>query len=297
MNRGRLAAALRLAGAVAVLATSAARAEDAAPPAQDADHWVTVMAGALRVAATMSAHAHVAVDKPGKEDDFAFDMQILRDFEGTSTRTLIEMREAGDTRSIVNELVETPGEPLTNWYWDLQKRRWIRIRGILPTDPFADTTFAYEDLWFTEPAQRRSGRAKWVEENGRRFVEIESDPYHYYLRVLTRIDPESGLPLRVRFIDNTGVAVREQSYENVTLVDGRAFPTVVRLRDIAKSSETTITFGDVRFDRRIPPSYFDLSAIEDRMRRGADPLPEPPDLRGEALPNAKPPAPVSAEAR
>jgi hypothetical protein len=278
VRRGRLAPAL--AGAVALLA-AAALAQDAAP-AHDADHWMTKMAEALQIGATMSAHAHVAVDKDGREDDFAFDMQILRDGEGGSTRTVFEMREAGDTASIVNELVETPGKPLTSWYWDLQKRRWIRITGIQPTDPFADTSFAYEDLWFTEPALRRKGRAKWVEENGRRFIEIESDPYHYYLRVVTRIDPESGLPVKVRFIDNTGVPIREQHYEKITIVDGRAFPTVVRLRDLMKNSETTITFGDVHFGRRIPPSYFDLSVIDDRMRRGADPLPEPPDLRNEA---------------
>ena len=100
------------------------------------------MAEALRIGETMSAHAHVDVDKPGRDDDFAFDMQLLRDFDGGSTRTIIEMREVGDTRSIVSELVEKPGEPLTSWYWDLQKRRWVRVRGMLATDPFADTTFA-----------------------------------------------------------------------------------------------------------------------------------------------------------
>lgn len=272
--------ATALAGMVALLAF-AARAQDEMS-AHDADHWMTKMAEALQVDATMSAHAHVAVDKNGREDDFAFDMQILRESAGGSKRTVFEMREAGDAQSIVNELVEAPGKPLTSWYWDLQKRRWIRITGIQPTDPFADTTFAFEDLWFTEPALRRKGSAKWVHENGRRYVEIESEPYHYYLRVVTRIDPESGLPVKVRFIDNAGVPIREQHYERITIVDGRAFPTVVRLRDLTKSSETTITFGDVRFGRRIPPSYFDLSVMDDRMRRGADPLPEPPDLRKEA---------------
>ena len=280
MKRSRLASALRLAGAVAMLASATARAEEVAP-AHDADHWITVMAKALRVASTMSAHAHVAVDKTGREDDFAFDMQILRGVEGRATRTVFEMREVGDTKSIVTEVIDAPGEPLTSWYWDLQKRRWIRIRGIQGTDAFADTSFTYEDLWLVEPSQRRSGRARWVDDNGRRLIEIESEPYHHYLRVVTRIDPESGLPVLVRFIDNTGVPIREQHYEKITLVDGRAFPSVVRLRDLATNGETTITYGDVRFDRRIPPSYFDLSVMNDRMRRGADPLPEPPDLRDE----------------
>jgi hypothetical protein len=277
----RFVTALRLAGVVAMLAVTSARAQDAAS-AHDADHWITRMAEALHVADTMSAHAHVDVDKPGRDDDFDFDMQILRDVAGRSTRTVLEMRETGDTQSIVTELVATPGEPLTSWYWDLQKRRWVRIRGLQGTDPFADTTFRYEDLWFVEPSPRRKGRAKWVEEAGRRLVEIESDPYHYYQRVVTRIDPESGLPLSVRFIDNTGVVVREQHYEKITLADGRAFPSVVRLRDLSTRSVTTISFSDVRFGRRIPASFFDLSAIEDRLRRGADPLPEPPDLRDEA---------------
>jgi hypothetical protein len=273
---------LRMACAVAMLGFAAAVHAEEADSVHDADHWVTVMAKALRVGSTMSAHAHVAVDKAGRDDDFAFDMQILRGFATGSTRTIFEMREVGDPNSVVTEVIDAPGEPLTSWYWDLQKRRWIRIRGLQGTDAFADTTFTYEDLWLTEPALRRKGRAKWVDDNGRRLVEIESEPYHYYQRVVTRIDPGSGLPLQVRFIDNTGVPIREQNYEKITVVDGLVFPTVVRLRDLATQSETTITYSDVRFDRRIPPSYFDLSVINDRMRRGADPLPEPPDLRDEA---------------
>jgi len=276
--------ALRCMGAVAMLAAGSARAQQPDADAHDADYWITRIADALRIGETMSAHAHVEVNKPAREDDFNFDMQLLRGVEGRSTRTVLEMREAGDTKSIVTELVDTPGEPLTSWYWDLSKRRWIRIRGLQGTDPFADTTFGYEDLWFTEPTPRRKGTAKWVEEGGRRLIEIESEPYHYYLRVVTRIDPESGLPQSVRFIDNTGVPIREQRYEKITLVDGRAFPTVVRLRDIASSSETTVTFGDVHFGRRIPPSYFDLSVMNDRLRRGVDPVPEPPDLRDETPP-------------
>jgi hypothetical protein len=287
-----LVSALCFLGAVSMLGSPAAHAEEAAP-AHDADHWVTVMAKALRVASTMSAHAHVAVDKAGRDDDFAFDMQILRGVEGDTTRTVFEMREVGDTKSIGTEVIDVPGQPLTSWYWDLQKRRWIRIRGIQGTDAFADTTFNYEDLWLTEPSLRRSGRAKWIDDNGRRLVEIESEPYHHYLRVVTRIDPESGLPVLVRFIDNTGVPIREQRYEKITAVDGHAFPSVVRLRDLPTNSETTITYGDVHFDRRIPPSYFDLSVMNDRMRRGADPLPEPPDLREEKK-DAAAPTPAAA---
>jgi hypothetical protein len=266
--------------AAALFAARSASAADpaaAAADAHDADYWITRVSEALRIGPTMSAHAHVVVDKPGREEDFAFDMQLLRGREEGTTRTVIEMRQVGDEKSIVTELVEAPGEPLTSWYWDLQKRRWLAIRGLQPTDYFADTPFGYEDLWLTEPAARRRGKARFVEEGGRRLVEIESEPYHYYQRVVTRIDPETGLPVRVRFIDNAGAPIREQHYEQVTLVDGAPFPSVVRLRDLAAGGQTTVTFGDVRFGRRIPPSYFDRSVMDDRLRRGVDAVPEPPD--------------------
>jgi hypothetical protein len=266
------------AGLVAALAALAAAPGSAAEPgAENAAHWMRRMRDAFRFDHTMSAHAHVVVNNPGSESDFAFDMHLLRDRDGDSVRTVIEMREVGDPKSVVNEIVEKPGEPLTNWYWDLQKRRWIAIRGILATDPFADTMFRYEDLWLTEPLARRVGKARIVEDGGRRFVHVDSDPYHYYQRVETRLDPETGLPTRVRFIDNAGAPIREQVYEQTTLVDGLPFPTVVRIRDLMGGGETTVTFGDVRFGRRIPPSFFDLSVIDDRLRRGVDPVPDPPD--------------------
>jgi hypothetical protein len=279
-----------VAAAVVLLLAASAGADD--PDARTADHWVSRMGEAFRVGHTMSAHAHVTVNNPGSESDFAFDMHMLRDRSGDDVRTVIEMREVGDPKSVVNELVEKRGEPLTNWYWDLQKRRWIAIRGLLATDPFADTMFRYEDLWLTEPVARRAGKARWVDEGGRRWIQIDSDPYHYYLRVETRIDPETGLPSRVRFIDNAGAPIREQHYEQTTLVDGLPFPSTVRIRDLMGGGDTTVTFGDVHFGRRIPPSFFDLSVIDDRLRRGVDPVPDPPDRPD--LPDAPSVAPAKA---
>lgn len=278
--------------AAVLFAATAARAGEI--PALSADAWVTRMAEALRIGESMSAHAHVVVDQSGREDDFAFDMQLLREAAGErpGRRTVIEMREVGDTRSIVIQIVDEAGRPLTSWFWDIPKRRWLSVKGLLATDPWADTPFRYEDLWFTDPVARRTGTVSVVEESGRQFVRLESDPYHYYKHVITKIDPESGLPVHVRYVDNTGVPIRELHFEQVTLVDGRPFPTVLRLRDLANHGQTTITFGEVRFDRRIPPSFFDLSVMDDRLRRGADPLPEPPDLRDAPAAPLPPPEPA-----
>ena len=262
MSRGALLAAL-----LVVLGAAGAGAEELG-----ADAWCSRVAEALRVAAPMSARAHMTVRRPG-ERDWEFDLEMLRQPHRAGARTVFEMREVGDPRSIVSELVVAPGEPLVNWYWDLQKRRWLAVKGIQATDRFAETLFRYEDLWLADPSARRSGAVRRVEEEGRRWLVLESAPYHYYLRVETWVDPETSLPHRIRFIDNTGTPIREQHFESVETVDGRPFPRRVRLRDLVTGEESTLTWEEVRFDAEIPPSFFDLSAIQDRLTKGVDPVP------------------------
>ncbi len=260
--RSALVLALTLAGPVAPLADEAL----------SADAWHTRMAEALRIDESLAGRAQVRIGRPGDRDlEFAFD--ALRQSGADSTRTVFEMQEKGDDQSIVSELVTTPGEPLTNWYWDVQQRRWLAVRGLLATDPWADSLFRHEDLWLSDPVARRSGSVRRVEEDGQRFVELHSDPYHYYGRVETRIDPETSLPVRVRFIDVTGTPIREQRFESVEMVGGRPFPKVVRIRDLMSGAESVLTWERLEFGRRIPPSLLDLSALQDRIRKGVDPVP------------------------
>lgn len=272
--RGKLAsrsgAALR--SMVLVALALAGPGAPLADEALSADAWHDRMAEALRIDESMAGRAQVRIGRPGERDlEFAFD--ALRRPGADGTRTVFEMQEKGDDESIVSELVVAPGEALVNWYWDVQQRRWIAVRGLLATDPWADSLFRHEDLWLTDPASRRSGAVHSVEVDGRRFVDLHSDPYHYYGRVETRIDPETSLPVRVRFIDVTGAPIREQHYESVELVGGRPFPKVVRIRDLMSGAESVVSWERIEFGRRIPPSLLDLSALQDRIRKGVDPVP------------------------
>lgn len=264
----RLAAPLTL----LLLALVAVPRAGAADPPLDADQWSTRVADALRVDATLAGSARMRVERPGDRNlEFSFD--VLRQPWREGMRTVFEMRETGDERSVVSELVVEPGQPLVNWYWDLQKRRWLSVRGLLATDPWADTGFRHEDLWLVDPAERRKGSVRDVEEDGVRFVELHSEPYHYYGRVETRIDPRTSLPVRIRFIDVTGAPIREQAFESVEDVGGRPFPKVVRLRELQTGGQSVLTWERVEFDRKIPPSFLDLSVLHDRITKGVDPVP------------------------
>lgn len=277
--RGRRAGSVWLAAIVLAVAPGGARA---AEPALDADQWATRIADALRVGATLSGRAHMRVERPGDPPlEFRFD--VLRQPWRGGTRSVFEMQEQGDPQSVVSELVVQPGEPMVNWYWDLQKRRWLAVRGLLATDPWADSDFRHEDLWLTDPVERRRGTVREVEEGGRRYVEIHSEPYHYYGRVETRVDPATALPVRIRFVDVTGAPIREQLFESLEVVDGRPFPKVIRLRELQTHQESVLTWERVEFGRKIPPSFLDLSALHDRITKGVDPVPL------DALPELQPP--------
>lgn len=274
---------IRGAGGLALVLAFAVPAGAEAP--LDADQWSTRVAEALRVDAPLAGRAHLRVERPGDPPlEFSFD--VLRQPWRGGTRSVYEMQEAGDANAVVSELVVEPGKPMVNWYWDVQKRRWLSVSGLLATDPWADTTFRHEDLWLVDPAERRRGTVREVEADGRRWVELHSEPYHYYGRVETRIDPETGLPARIRFIDVTGTPIREQIFESVETVDGRPFPKVVRLRELQTGAESVLTWERVEFERRIPPSLLDLSVLHDRITKGVDPVPL------DALPDLHPPGEI-----
>jgi hypothetical protein len=277
-RRAACAPALALACALAAAAPAARAGE----PPLDANQWSTRVAEALRVGATLSGRATMRIERPG-DRPFEFSFDVLRQPWRGGMRSVFEMQESGDPRTIVSELVVEPDEPLVNWYWDLQKRRWLAVKGLLATDPWADSDFHHEDLWLTDPAARRRGTVREVEEGGRRYVELHSDPYHYYGRVETRIDPQTALPVRIRFIDVTGTPVREQLFESVEMVGGRPHPKVVRIRELQTGKESVLTWQRLEFDRKIPPSFLDLSVLHDRITKGVDPVPL------DALPEPAPP--------
>jgi hypothetical protein len=247
---------------------AARAAEEPAPP----DTWITRTRTAL-APSPMSGRADLHVrDVKGREFDFT--VEWLRPADEEGRRTLFEMREAGAAQSVVSQLIEKPGEPLVNWVFDLLSRRFVRYEGFLVTDRFAGSLFRFEDLGLADPQGRRGGEARWHEEGGRRLVRLESGPYHYYARVVTLLEPGSGLPLRVEFYDHTGAKIREEHFEEVRDWDGRPFPSRMRARDHVTGEETRLTvtqalFGPVR------GSALDLGLIADRLRRGLDPVPVP----------------------
>jgi hypothetical protein len=247
------------------LALGAARAEaqeGVMTPAQ----WLARANEALLAGESLRARARIVTrDRFGGEwvDEFVL---IRASYDG-ATRTLIEVVAPEVGKGTAYEIVARPGEPVERWVWLPSLRRLRKVIGVRRTDPFLGTEFSYEDLGLVLPAERADDRVRRVTQVGEgadRVLEIQSPPYHYYQRVVTRIDPDTYLPVRVDFYDRAGQLFRQQRFEGVETVEGMPFPMRITMEDLITGTRSVLEFESIEPGVEIPESRFAESVI----RRG-----------------------------
>jgi hypothetical protein len=234
--------------------------------------WIDRSNDAISPTSSMRARARITTRSEYQPESVDV-LDVVRARFGDTTRTLIEVEAPQAGQGTVYEIVARPGEPVERWAWLPELRRLRKIVGVGRTDSFLGTAFTYEDLGLVSPGERGTGRATWAVEDGRPVVEVESDPYHYYGRVVTHIDPETKLPTNVLFYDRAGQLFREEHFGGVRTIDGHPFPTEVRVRDRLTGDESTLTFESVEFDVDVPEKVLSQSVI--RRKLAAWPAPAP----------------------
>jgi hypothetical protein len=214
--------------------------------------WMQRMSDALVPAESARARATLEFHELG-ETGVSIDMQVSRSRQPSEKHTFIEVIEPEVARGTVYEVVARGGESLERWEYLPPVRRLRRTSGIPRTDHFMGTDFTYEDLDFADALERQQGRVERVlQDDGRELVQVTSDAYHEYDKVVTLIDPETSLPIRVSFYDGTGALGKVQEFEKIEMVQGHAIPTVVVMRNIQTGSISTLSFRDVEFDVELP---------------------------------------------
>jgi len=264
-----LAGALSLAVAAAGAPSPASAAEAERPAAR----WIEAANAALLPTGSMTARATVVTDDgfSGKE---TCTLDMVRLSEPGVTRTLIEVDSPPAGAGTVYQIVARDDEPLERWVWLPAVRRLRHIMGVQRTDPFLGTEFRYEDLGLAMAVERGDGTVRRVEdEAGAEVIEIESRPYHYYSRVVTRIDPGTNLPTRVDFYDRAGELFRQEHFEAVRRIDGEPFPTRITIHDRITGARSVLTFDSVRFGIDVPLERFTASVIRRRLEAAKNPIP------------------------
>jgi hypothetical protein len=266
-RRRRLAVALLVCAGGLGLGAAAAGAE----PEMSADGWIERMNEALLPGRSMTAKAVLSTTDPsGATNRVDFDFARLTDELGIH-RTLIEVTAPDFWKGIVYQIIARPGEPLESWVWSPAVGRLRRIIGVHRTGEFLGSEFTYEDLGLVAPLERRSGEVTKVVEEGKTWVLLVSGPYHYYGRVQSYLDPDTGMPHRIVFYDRDGRRFREERFREIQKFGDHRFPTVIEVKDELTGTSSRLVFHGVKFDVDIPPTLYTESIVRQKLRSGWQP--------------------------
>lgn len=242
-----------------------------------ASAWFDRMLRAIRTDSTLAARLEAKnFDGRGGRREFA--LELLRDAQGPTVRTVLEMRETPETAPLVVRIDSLPDGSVLSWSWDVRFQAFVRVANLDGTEAFAGTHFHLEDLGLTGLAERREGAVARTTLEGRELIEISSGAYHHYGRVLTRLAPDSGLPVSTWIYDATDARIWELSFDQPERFGSALLPTRMRAFNPVSREETTLVWQDLRIGARLPEDAFDLEALEVRIRRGDDPV-QFPDLQ------------------
>jgi hypothetical protein len=248
------------------------------PPLATAAAWIDRANRALLPAGSLDATARLTT-RDGYGDESVDVIRMVRGVVDGAERTLVQVeRDPMDAGGAVYEVVAKPGEPLDRWIWLPSVRRLRHVTGVQRTDSFLGTEFSYEDLGLALPKERRWGEVSWVddESGGPSLVEVESPPYHYYSRVVTLINPETSLPVQVRFYDRSDQLFHEETFDDVRTIDGHPFPMRIRMWDPLTGAESVLQFQKVEVGKEIPARVFEDSVIRRRLAAAAPVVPPQP---------------------
>jgi hypothetical protein len=258
-------------------ASAAAGEEPSEPPDSAADsaaEWIRRANAALLPSPSISARILLrSADMLDQARTVKLD--FARRSRGGTTETLVEAVEPDSVAGVVYGVVASSHGPVERFEWIPSLGRVRELDDLHRADSFLATEFGYEDLGLAVPVERAQGTALPALLRGRPVIAVGSDPYHQYGKVVTFVDPETGLPVQVDYYDRTQRLFKRLRYEKVREIDGRPLPTEIHARNLLTGGESTLVIERIELDAEIPAERFEASGLLERLRGGGDPVPVP----------------------
>ena len=149
--------------------------------------------------------------------------------------------------------------------------RTRRITSAEKTDSFAGTDFTYEDISGREiedftyrllaDSTRGEGPSDYILEATPRSKGFE------YARTVSRVDPESFLPLRVDYYDRRGNVYKRFTLERSEKIDGVWTMMEMTMEDLDNRHRTHISVTEARYNRGIEDRMFTRRELERGSRQ------------------------------
>lgn len=227
--------------------------------------WMARMSEALLPGRSFVADVRIHTrDGYGGEQELALDLARHRGEDGSS-RTLLRVEEPEAVAGTLFQVVTAADGRTRRHLWSPATDLVRTVKGVRGTEPFLGTEFTYEDLALLPSAGRAEGRVERVEREGRKLVAVRSGPYHIYARVVTLLDPETALPVRVEFHDAADQLFRVLEFDRVREEQGHPLAHRIRALDRITGSESVLTFSDVRVDGDLPEGFSGETVIDRRL--------------------------------
>ena len=216
---------------------------------------------------TQEIEVHVR-DKDGPVSDSAVELYWKR-FEPDGSRALLRFTDPPRRAGVGVLLIETE-EPEPEMYLYLPElRQTRRVTGKTLAGSMLGTDFSYEDFAHFQGIALAS-EVKRIDDqdlDGRAAFVLETTPLDEnsaYQRILTFIDQEQCIPVRMEFFARNGnlrkelVAHRDQVRE----VGNRFIPHRIVMSDLKQGSHTELVVVDVEVDPKLRDRFFEPAELE-----------------------------------
>jgi len=176
--------------------------------------------------------------------------------DGENAQALVQIVSPAFLNSL-KFLSVTEGEETTQW---LATSRGVRrVAASSRNDQLFDSDFTVEDLSDYNPGDFELSIRGSEVVSGVDCTVLEAVPRSIetdYARRIMYVDKSSGLLRLARFLDSSGVVVREFELLEHMDLDGVPFPKVAKMTTVAAGTYTVLTVDDARAGQDIPDRIF-----------------------------------------
>jgi hypothetical protein len=208
----------------------------------------------------------VSVGRDGGEVTRAAKLYAKRSAEGLA-RVLLRVEEPADLRGTTFHLVQKAGGAEMYVYLpEIGKVKRVSARQV--RGKLLGSDFSYEELErvYGQAGAASAARLPDGERDGRPVYVIEATGPEgsAYAKVVTAVDRETCVPLEVAFFASPDAPAKVLSVDPARITrEGDVYvPRLVRIRDLAKSTESRLVTHAVRIDPDLTHSMFTPTSLE-----------------------------------
>jgi hypothetical protein len=157
------------------------------------------------------------------------------------------------------------GAPEAQWLYMPAYRRARRVALQAVSDRFIGSDFVYADFGRVrvEAATHRLRDDRRID--GRSCAVVESvtgDPTLPYHTLVSVLDRDNALPLRLEYFDEKGTLARVGTLDSIAVIGEWPTPVSITLHTTATGSRSTLKLSGVRYDVGLDPSHFTVESLE-----------------------------------